>query len=59
MKFSLFVNEAVVDEIEDQLAKIFKDYILARKLYEEELKKIYILKHKIEELENMVNILNN
>ena len=36
------MNESKVDQIEDQLVETFKDYIVSRKLDEEELKKSYV-----------------
>ena len=45
------MNEAKVEETETKLSRTFHDYIDARKLYEEDIKKIHVYKWRIEELE--------
>lgn len=45
------MNETKVEEIETNLARTFHYYIDMRKLYEEELRKSYVYKKKVEELE--------
>jgi archaellum component FlaC len=51
------LNEAVVDRLEDRLAKTFNEYVDTRQLYEEELRMKHVYISRIEELEKRVKAL--
>lgn len=51
------MNEAVVDRLEERLAKAVHEYVDTRKLYEEELRMKHLYRNKIEELEKRVQVL--
>ena len=53
------MNEAKVDEMEDQLSQAIHDYIDVRKLYENELRSSHVYREKIVELEAKVQALED
>ena len=57
LKHFSFMNEAKVDEMEDQLSRAIHDYIDVRKLYENELRSSHVYRERITELEAKVQAL--
>ena len=59
LKHFSFMNEAKVDEMEDQLSQAIHDYIDVRKLYENELRSSHVYREMIAELEAKVQALED
>ena len=59
LKHFSFMNEAKVEEMEDQLSWAIHDYIDVRKLYENELKSSHVYRERVTELEAKVRALED
>ena len=59
LKHFSFMNEAKVEEMEDQLSQAIHDYIDVRKLYENELRRSRVYRERIVELEAKVHTLED